>query len=161
LVCLYWLLAGTLGVEDGTFSASSLAQLSEGMKSAHAASCASPELQELYLRFLADAKSLYDGSGSSMCLGVEVFHTLHTLLQEYRLRFGDERAGQMEEVQELRAVLGASLQALAAAQQGHQGACMSGACAAALNDYSAYYSPQNVKSAVRFCHVLNAVCAGA
>jgi hypothetical protein len=150
MVCVYWLLAGSLGVDAGTFSASTPSQLSAGMKSAHAASCASPELPQLYLRFLADATGLYSGSGSTMCLGVEVFHTLHTLLQEYRVRFGEGRARQMAEVQELRAVLAASLQLLASVQQGHESADMRSACAAALADYSAYYSEQNVKSAVRF-----------
>jgi hypothetical protein len=74
---------------------------------------------------------------------------LHTLLQEYHLRFSEERARQMGEVQELRAVLAASLQLLMGARSDRGGEDMRSACAAALGDYSAYYFEQGLKLPVR------------
>lgn len=85
---------------------------------------------------------LYESSGRSLCLGMELFHTLHTVLHEFILRTGvDDYFGNpnilkchlSEVVEQLTALR--NIQEISPVLT-H----MRSACAAAMKEYIPYYS---------------------
>ena len=94
----------------------------------------------LYRRLQGDTVHLYECSGSSLCLGMEVFHTLHTVLQEIVLRAGCDTA----DTERLKSHL-SSVVNLLTTQVHLEGISplmtqMRSACAAAMKEYVPYYS---------------------
>jgi hypothetical protein len=135
--CYLWLLASSCGV-----AVESILQHSGTVSQA-------PELKQLYDDFQADTLQLYESSAGTLCLGVEIFHTLHTVLQDLALRLGEARLAQSSASTQLQSNLVQLLQALTAGSGAQASQQMHGACLASLREYFPAYDNSGTASPVR------------